>query len=111
MATDFIYNKLFHKHGVEFSLIEGEKEKGFRCIFEPLRYKNKIYLNGVPTEIGYDSMRKFLIMCSPEVPLRDADGTTIFLQHKGEKYKIDHCEEVYFSGKPLYFWAIIHKED
>ncbi len=111
MAIDNVTHKLFDKFGVSFTLIKGADTINFHCILDPLRYKNKIYLSGVPTELGYDSLRKYLILAPPEIPLDSVDGIANYLVYSGYRYKVDHCEQVYFKGQPLYYWSIIHKED
>lgn len=111
MAAEYIYDKLFSSFGVTFTLVSPNGETAFECIFQPLRYKNKIYLGGIPTELGYNSMRKYLLMAPVSVPIDTTDGITNYLRFGENKYRVDHCEKVYLKGKPLYFWAIIHRED
>lgn len=102
--------RIFENMGMTMSLILSDSETEFKGIIQPLRYKNKIYLNGVPTELGYDSMKKYLLLCSHRVELEKVNGINNFLDFNGKSYCVDHCEKVYFKGEPFYYWAIIHKE-
>lgn len=111
LATKYIYDKLFEKFGVTFSLVKGNDETKFSCIFQPLRYKNKIYLSGIPTELGYDSLSKYLILAPAAIPVDTADGVNTYLSFEEHKYCVDHCEKVYFKKSPAYYWAIVHRED
>ena len=111
MAADRIYDKLFRGFGVTFTYVIDSSETEFDCVFEPLRYKNKIYLSGIPTELGYNSMRKYLIMTPLEVPFESLDGVTNYLKFENHKYRVDHYEKVYLKSEPLYYWAIVHRED
>lgn len=111
MATKYIYDRLFDGFGVEFSIVSDSDTTSFSCIFQPLRYKNKIYLSGIPTELGYDSLRKYLLMASSAVPLEAVDGINTYLRFGEHKYRIDHCEKVYLKDVPVYYWAIVHRED
>ena len=111
MLAEHIRSKLFSGMGVTFSFVKDGSTTDFDCVFQPLRYKNKIYLSGIPTELGYNSMRKYLIMTPLQVPFESLDGVTNYLQFESCKYRIDHYEKVYFKNEPLYYWAIIHKED
>ncbi|MBQ1242788.1 MAG: hypothetical protein II356_02505 [Clostridia bacterium] len=111
MPAEHIRSKLFSEMGVTFSFVKDGSTTDFDCVFQPLRYKNKIYLSGIPTELGYNSMRKYLIMTPLQVPFESLDGVTNYLQFESCKYRIDHYEKVYFKNEPLYYWAIIHKED
>ena len=84
--------------------------KEFYGFLQPLRYKNKLYLSGVPTELGYDSMKKYLLICDPSIDLESIDGINHRLAFGESTYGVDHYEIVYRMGEPLYIWAIIHKE-
>ncbi|MBQ8502684.1 MAG: hypothetical protein IJ491_00200 [Clostridia bacterium] len=111
MAIDIVPRKLFEKMGLTMSiLIGGGDYEYFKAFLQPLRYKNKIYLSGVPTEIGYDSLRKYLLIAPPEAKLDLIDGNTYILQFDGANFSVDHCEKVYYKEKPLYFWAVVSKE-
>lgn len=82
----------------------------FFAYLQPLRYKNKLYLTGVPTELGYDALKKYLLICPVEVPLDKIDGISYRLCFEEKAYGVDHVETVYSCNNPLYLWAIIHKE-
>lgn len=109
-AENFIKNSLFDKHGVTVISFKGEDKKAFSAFLQPLRYKNKIYLSGVPTELGYDGLNKYLLLAPPEVDIKylKDDGYTISFD--GNTFSTDHCEPVYLGKKKLYYWAIVHKE-
>lgn len=111
LSVNHIRNRLFSDFGVVFSYVVDGVQTDFDCVFEPLRYKNKIYLSGIPTELGYNSMRKHLIMAPPEIPFDELDGVQNYLKFENHKYRVDHSEKVYLKGKPLYYWAIVHRED
>ena len=84
------------------------KSFDFFAFLQPLRYK--IYLSGVPTELGYDGLNKYLLICPPDINLDNIDGITHRLCFGQSAFGVDHCETVYAQGAPLYLWAIIHKE-
>lgn len=103
--------RLIAKFGIDISLfISGGNSGTFKAVLQPLRYKNKIYLSGVPTELGYDSLQKYLLLTTPDVPLELVDGNSYSLYYDGHQYSIDHCEKVFFGNEPHYYWAIASKE-
>lgn len=111
MAVNFTPYKLFQKMGLTMTIVIGGGDyEYFNAFLQPLRYKNKIYLSGVPTEIGYDHLSKYLLVAPPDSKLDLIDGNTYVLQFDGAKYSVDHCEKVYLKQQPLYFWAIVSKE-
>lgn len=105
-----IKNILFDKYGVQVTSSDGEREAVFNAFLQPLRYKNKIYLSGVPTELGYDGLNKYLLLAPPEVDIAFIEGEGFTLYFGGDSFSADHCEPVYLGKKKLYYWAIVHKE-
>ncbi len=90
---------------VELCKPNGEKQK-FKALIQPLRYKNKMYLDGIYTEIGFNSQGHYLYIGPPEIDLTaTADGE--FLSADGVSYQIDRAEKVYMGKEPFYIWAII----
>lgn len=80
--------------------------KNCRALIIPLRYKNKMYLSGVYTDIGFNSEGHYLYIGPPECDLTQAaDGSYILVD--GVKYRIDRAEKVYCRDSVFYVWAII----
>ncbi len=99
---------VFESYGrpAEFSSKDGETLKKMRAFISPLRYKNKMYLYGVNTEIGYNSQGHYLYIGPPDPDLTLAqDGE--YISCMGEKYRIDRAEKVYKGEDVFYIWAII----
>lgn len=78
------------------------------AFINPLRYKNKMYLYGVNTEIGYNSQGHYLYIGPPEPDLTAAqEGSYVACGSK--KYRIDRAEKVYKGNEVFYIWAIIRE--
>ncbi len=105
-----ITNRLFEKLGVEIVSTNGENTTIFKGFLQPLRYKNKIYLSGVPTELGYDGLNKYLLIAPPEVGEKCLESREYTISSGEDTFSADHCEPVYLGKKILYYWAIVHKE-
>ena len=88
---------------------DGYSSEYFSCFIQPLRYKNKMYLDGVNTSIGFNSEGHYLYIGPPDHDLTRIDSNDIWVSFGSEKYKIDRAEKVYLQGKTLYVWAIIRK--
>lgn len=114
MLTKQILEKAFVKYG-SLMFLETEKMRiGFNAFLQPLRYKNKMYLSNVSTELSYNSTRKFLLISPVGVGVDIADGYAGIIKAKGLSLRIDHSELVYFKNEPVYCWSIVHvidKED
>lgn len=112
MAHNVIFNKLFSTLGIKMTSVSenGDDSVEFRAFLQPLRYKNKIYLRGVPTELGYDGLNKYLLLAPPEVDIKYLESLNYTLSFGDSTFGTDHCEPVYLGEKHLYYWAIVHKE-
>ncbi len=99
---------LFAEYGRHVELFDKNDEKlsETSAFISPLRYKNKMYLYGVNTEIGYNSQGHYLYIGPPEPDLTAcSDGE--YISCMGEKYRIDRAEKVYKGEDVFYIWAII----
>ena len=90
------------------SVADGERE-AFRGFLQPLRYKNKMYLNRIATELSYTNTRKFLLIAPAETAVETADGYISVIEAGGDRYCIDHSEKVYAKGEAVYSWSIVHQ--
>ena len=113
MAVNPFSPELFCKYGVKMNYVVTNSKhlsKEFYGFLQPLRYKNKLYLSGVPTELGYDGLNKYLLICPTDIDLSNIDGINYRLCFGDNAYGVDHFETVYSQNKPVYIWAIVHKE-
>lgn len=112
MRSDKIPAAIFSKMGLTLSIRKGSKTLSeFNALLQPLRYKNKIYLRGVATELGYDSLKKYLLLSPADVDLSVIDGTEVSLYIGNMHLSIDHTETVYLGNEPYYNWSIVSKEE
>ena len=113
MDNKLLPEAVFKRYGVKMSYkVSSSKKqsKDFYAFLQPLRYKNKLYLSGVPTELGYDGLNKYLLICPADIDLKNIDGINYRLCFGDNAYGVDHFETVHACGEPVYIWAIIHKE-
>ncbi len=85
---------------------KGSSVEKTSAFISPLRYKNKMYLYGVNTEIGYNSQGHYLYIGPPVPDLTKAENGD-YIQCMGERYRVDRAEKVYIGEKVFYIWAII----
>ncbi len=96
----------YYGRPVSFVSKDGNEAAETKAFISPLRYKNKMYLYGVNTEIGYNSQGHYLYIGPPDPDLTAAEDGS-YIRCMGEKYRIDRAEKVYNGEKPFYIWAII----
>ena len=101
---------MFDKYGQEitFKGNDGWSTPIFGGFIQPLRYKNKMYLNGVNTVIGFNSQGHYLYIGPPD---HDAGRLTSaqWIESNGQKFTVDRSEKVYFKNEVIYIWAIIRE--
>ena len=101
----------FEKFGRTMTIESPTATTQHKAFLQPLRYKNKMYLSGTLTEIGYDTLRKFVLICPADADITAVDGVTTLLKFGDDDFCVDHCEKVFFGDKPLYYWAIVHQNN
>lgn len=97
-----------HGRAMNLSSPDGEASDTFFGFIQPLRYKNKMYLFGINTSIGYNSQGYYLYIGPPEHDLSKMPQDTR-LHAGGVDYQIDRAEKVYQNGKVFYVWAVVRK--
>ena len=98
---------LFDRYATAASLMTADNASAadMRAFISPLRYKNKMYLYGVNTEIGYNSQGYYLYIGPPEHDLTVNEDALII---DGDiKYQIDRAEKIKFGEEVLYVWAVV----
>ncbi len=88
---------------------EGWNSEIFHCFIQPLRYKNKMYLDGINTAIGFNSEGHYLYIGPPEHDLTAIKDSTTWINCSDEKFKIERAEKVYNGSDVFYVWAIIKR--
>lgn len=101
-------DRLMKRYGREMklSLPDGGMSNTYFGFIQPLRYKNKMYLFGVNTPIGYNCQGYYLYIGPPAHDLTAIPQDTR-LCADGVEYRIDRAERVYQNGKVFYVWAVI----
>ncbi|MDR0531792.1 MAG: hypothetical protein LBG83_07005 [Oscillospiraceae bacterium] len=94
---------------VRLCLPDGWQTEHFGAFLQPLRYKNKMYLGGVNTRIGFNREGYYLYLGPPEHDLTQL-GRDMWIQaatNPAERYTVDRAEAVYFGEHPSHIWAIV----
>ena len=84
----------------------GGESEAYGAFVQPLRYKNKMYLGGVNTRIGFNREGHYLYLGPPEHDLTGLPRGA-WIAHGDEKFTIDRAEMVFFGDEPSHIWAII----
>lgn len=96
------------KYGCEVAVAEDGQTFGpaYRAFVQPLRYKNKMYLEGTRTRIGYADQSHYLYVGPATVDVCSLPNTAVLRMGEGLFY-FSHCESVRLSDETIYMWAIL----
>ena len=100
--------RLMKTHGRTVYLVLSETN--VRCFLQPMRYKNKMYLDSQYTQIGVVDESRCLYLGPPEYSLPEG-AITVLRDESGTGYTCDKEEVVRFGNRAVYRWAILRKEE
>ncbi len=104
-------DKAIKKYGRNIAVFSpsGEEIQHTKCIIQPLRYKNKMYTQGTPTDIGLAQAGYYLLI-APSTLKIDEMGENGYLSDDEKSYHVDRRENVYFGNNVIYVWAILREK-
>lgn len=80
-----------------------------RAFVQPLRYKNKLYLESAIGVFGEEEDGAYLYIGPPE-PQLDRMGHDCRISYDGQVYRISRSEQIVVGDVPLYCWAVIRPQ-
>ncbi|MBP5618043.1 MAG: hypothetical protein J6X61_02710 [Clostridia bacterium] len=83
---------------------------GVHCFLQPMRYKNKMYLDSQYARVGVVDESCFLYLGPPDCDLPEG-ASPVLWDEAGEGYTCVKQEIVRFGRLPVYTWAILRKEE
>ena len=101
--------RFFNQFGRSVYLSDGAgwRSPVYRAFLQPLRYKNKMYLEGTYTVLGKDPNSLYLYIGSEKHDITRVPKNTRLTDSDGNQYLIQRAEKVCRGDKPYYFWAIL----
>lgn len=108
MSVTATLKKYVEKYGTTVSLSSDGKVFGtpYRAFIQPLRYKNKMYLMGVRSKLGWIDQSHYLYIGPAE---KDIAGLTSAarIRSQNENFYIVKAENVHLGDNIFYNWAVI----
>lgn len=103
--------KMLNKYGcsVFITRSDGWKSQLFKAFLQPLRYKNKLYMDGEHTPIGINRNDVYLYIGPADHDLTKLDRTYRIRDKNNFKYMIDRAEKIMVKDNTVYIWAVIRK--
>ena len=100
--------RIMERFGLQAHLClpDGWKSESFGAFIQPLRHRNRMYLGGINTRIGFNREGHYLYLGPPEHDLTQL-GRDAWIQCGRESYTIDRAEIVHFGNEPSHIWAVV----
>ncbi len=89
--------------GSEFTVTTKGKTIVSHAVIQPLRYKNKLYVEFQPSEVGRTDDGCYLYLGAADTVFATDDR----LEFSSKKFVVERFEPVYLFGKPIYNWAVL----
>ncbi|MBQ5994767.1 MAG: hypothetical protein IJL63_02790 [Clostridia bacterium] len=83
------------------------RTREYSAVIQPLRYKNKMYLNGEVNDLGHYAEGYYLYIGPPDISLKRLSAAASITVSDGTRYKIERSESVYYGKDELYIWAVL----
>ncbi|MCR5151454.1 MAG: hypothetical protein K6B52_09565 [Clostridiales bacterium] len=104
------FEDFFKKAGRPVTISGDGSERTVFALVTPLRYKNKMYLSGTDTDIGFSGGGYYLYLAPPQGDLTLETGEITVTC--GEKsYSVDRAERVYAGSSVYYCWAVLRERN
>jgi len=103
--------ELMRHHGRSMTLFAAGENNQFdeqptRAFLQPLRYKNKIYLEGILSDIGYVDEGHYLYIGPTQPSVHDLPPRSE-IHCGGARYFVKRSERVFLADTPVYEWAVL----
>lgn len=97
---------MLKKYGRPVVVCTGKKEWSTNVLIQPLRYKNKMYLDFERSEIGIKDNTCFLYIGPADVELKE---TETIIMGEDCSYSVSRADVIYLGRNPIYIWAVLTK--
>ena len=103
-----ITGDLIRRFGCSVSVSNGGGSKTHSVFIQPLRYKNKIYLDGSALTQGMYDGSHYLLIAPPELELSPPlEDYVIECPSMKKRFTVRKSETYFFMDRPVYLWAVL----
>lgn len=106
-------NSLFGKAGrpVQIRACDGEwHTELYNAVIQPLRYKNKMYLEDKRLPLGISDMGYYLYIGPASHDLTAIDRNNYIVRAGSKDFFITRAERVYLGDRVFYIWAVLRQK-
>ncbi len=97
---------LFDKIGENATVKIGSAEKTIKAVIQPMRYKNKLYLDMKWGSLGLKDTECFLYLGPAEADFTGRERQT-FVKTNDRSYCVSRADRITIGGEIVYIWAVL----
>lgn len=92
--------------GEKAKVTVGENEYSINAIIQPMRYKNKLYIEQERTELGFRDTECFLYLGPAEPDFAGLESDTV-IYSRDRVYNVSRADRISLKGITQYIWAVL----
>ncbi len=99
-------NRLFKNYGSSVDVYIGDKKTSIKAFIQPVRYKNKMYIDYNRTIMGIKDNSCFVYI-GPVIPDITKSVLETVIQYDNRMYTVKRADKVGIDDDTAYIWAIL----
>lgn len=99
-------DELFCTLGEDIKVSIDGKMTQTKALIQPMRYKNKMYLEPERTELGFKDSECFLYLGPAEQDFTGKESSTV-IESADRCYKVSRADRIALGGITQYIWAVL----
>lgn len=92
--------------GEKVAITQGPIATIVKAIIQPMRYKNKLYLEMDWSNLGLKDSECFLYIGPPDVDFTGRESD-IYIQTQDRAFCISRADRIRIGGETVYIWAVL----
>ncbi len=106
MSFEKTISRFFKESGAQTSIHLGQMTYNVKAIIQPMRYKNKLYIELGRTELGFKDSECFLYLGPSDVDFSGAEMET-YITTADRSYNVSRADRIMLGEKVAYIWAVL----
>lgn len=99
-------DRILEKAGADYTVVCDGEETSVKAIIQPMRYKNKLYIDMPRSELGFKDTECFLYLGSPSIDFTGKEMTT-FIKANDRNFNVSRAERITIGDESVYIWAVL----
>lgn len=106
MSVKKRYERFLKKYGEKAVVLLSDEPNEVYALIQPMRYKNKLYIEKTRTALGFKDSECFLYL-GPAYP--DFSGLELqtTVKSRDKVYSVSRADIVTLGGEKIYIWAVL----